>query len=441
MSIQPFRSPRSSGRITALTATTFQARLPFVAVGDLCTAHTRSRGTITAQVVSCANDLATLSAIDRSDGLMVGSLVTCDFQPPSIRPGDHMLGCILNARGERISSQPRSSIPGSPRFTARRPDLLPKIPVSAPPPEVHQRVSIRERFITGVRPIDLLVPFGIGQRVGIFASAGLGKSTLIHQLACAHSADVTVIALVGERGREVPDFLEAFSSTDRSHSYVAVIATADEPPLARYLAALTATTIAEHFRDQGRSVLLIVDSLTRVARALREIGISGGELPVRQGYPNSVYLKLSALLERPGRTGRGAITAIYTVLTNTEGDLDPLADEIKSLLDGHLVLALGEVERGVRPAIDYLASVSRVESSISSEIQMRDANLIRLALARVRREKAMVAMGMSPDPQLARFLECEPLIHEFLCNRLKAQVLVDALDGRTSGGRTIDASP
>jgi type III secretion protein N (ATPase) len=232
---------------------------------------------------------------------------------------------------------------------------------------------IEKALITGVRSIDAFCTLGQGQRIGIFASAGVGKSTLLAMMARRAAADVIVVALVGERGREVREFVEdtlGFEGMERS---IVVVATSDESSIVRQTAPFTATAIAEHFSEQGKNVLLIVDSLTRTARALRETSLAAGELPVRHGYTSSVYIQLPKLLERAGRSGNGSITALYTVLTNEEDDIDPLADEIKSLLDGHLVLRRELAARGVLPALDVTASVSRLFT------RLHDSNYVQTA--------------------------------------------------------------
>lgn len=241
--------------------------------------------------------------------------------------------------------------------------------------------------------------------MAICASAGGGKSTLLASITRRAEADVIVVALVGERGREVREFIDNALGPEGLRRSVIVVATSDDSSLLRQTAPYTATTIAEHFRDQGLQVLLIVDSLTRMARAIRETSIAAGELPVRQGYTNSVYMQLPRLLERAGTSPEGSITALYTVLTNQDDDTDPLADEVKSLLDGHIVLRQDLALKGVFPAIDVTTSVSRLFERVTDEPNREVARALRYALGRLWKERDLILMGGTPDGELKTILE------------------------------------
>jgi FliI/YscN family ATPase len=244
----------------------------------------------------------------------------------------------------------------------------------------------------------------MGQRIGIFASAGLGKSTLLGTMAKRAEADIIVVALVGERGREVQEFIDETLGESGLARSVLVVATSDDSSLMRQTAPYTATAIAEYFRDQGKNVLLIVDSLTRMARAIRETSIAAGEVPVRHGYTNSVYTQLPKLVERAGRTSSGSITGLYTVLTNQEDDIDPLADEIKSLLDGHICLRRELADLGVFPPIDITQSVSRLFSKLQSSEYRASAGVISRAMARYLKERQIALLGGVADDELSRIL-------------------------------------
>jgi FliI/YscN family ATPase len=270
-----------------------------------------------------------------------------------------------------------------------------------------------------VRAIDTFCPIGYGQRLGIFAGAGVGKSTLLGMIARHADVDVCVIALVGERGREVQEFIHECLGEEGLARSVVVVATSDESPLRRLIAPQTATSIAEYYRAQGLRVLLLVDSLTRTARAIREVELAAGEPPVRQGYTSGVYTELPRLLERAGNDDSGSITALYTVLTTGEQDSDPLADEIKSILDGHLVLSQQVQLEGIRPAIDVLRSVSRLREKLQSEeVRVCMENLLTV-LGRLRRDRDIVLLGGSPDPALRTALRIEPELKRFLSQRPK----------------------
>jgi FliI/YscN family ATPase len=262
-----------------------------------------------------------------------------------------------------------------------------------------------------VRAIDAFCTLGYGQRMGIFASAGVGKSTLLAQIARTAEVDVIVVALVGERSREVREFIEDTLGPEGLRRSIVVVATSDDSALLRQTAPYTATAIAEHFRDAGKRVLLIVDSLTRMARAVRETTLAAGELPVRHGYTNSVYTQLPKLLERAGTATRGSITALYTVLTNQDDDIDPLADEIKSLLDGHIVLRKELATLGIQPAIDITTSISRLFTRLHAPEYQRVAQAAVRATGRFMKEREIVLLGGVPDAELNKILAHQ---HELL---------------------------
>ena len=262
--------------------------------------------------------------------------------------------------------------------------------------------------------IDTLLPLGKGQRTCLIAPAGTGKSTLLSHIAKSTEAEVIVIALIGERGREVREFLDLTLSDELKKKCVVVVSTSEEAAIRRAKAQETATTIAEYFRDKGKDVLLLVDSLTRTARALRDVGLSLGEMPVRHGFTPSVFAKLPILLERTGTSDKGSITAIYTLLgADDGGSEDPLAEEIKSLLDGHIILSREVAASGIRPAINILKSLSRVEERLTPNEMIPFVSKLKKLLQRIERDKDLILLGGSPDPELKEALLLERKISQF----------------------------
>jgi type III secretion protein N (ATPase) len=320
----------------------------------------------------------------------------------SITVGDALLGRVLDGLG-----QPRDG---------RGPLRGERVTVERDPPDALARARITDVLSTGVRAIDGLLTVGVGQRLGLFAGSGVGKSSLLGALAQGAQADVVVVALVGERGREVREFLEGplAGALERT---VVVVATSDSPALERLHAAKVATRVAEHFREQSRRVLLLVDSVTRVARALREVGLAAGEPPTRRGFPPSVFAALPRLLERTGQDGRGSITAMYTVLVEGDDLDEPVTDEVRGLLDGHVVLSRALALRGQYPAIDVTASISRVMPRVTDPLHRRNAEAVRRLVATHEAKRDIISLGAyreGVDPMLDRAVRAEPEIIRFL---------------------------
>ncbi|MCP1675302.1 type III secretion protein N (ATPase) [Natronocella acetinitrilica] len=370
------------GRLLEVTGNALHARVPRVGIGEICELRPRHgrQALIQAEVIGFGRDRAILSPLDPIDGLSPDTEVLPLRRTHQVAMGDELLGQVLDGLGRPLDGS-RSSQPGTLRS------------VMADPPDPLQRPPIDTVFSTGVRAIDGFTTLGVGQRVGVFAAAGVGKSSLLGMLARNAEVDVNVVALIGERGREVRDFVERSLPPAVRQRTVLVVATSDRPALQRVRAAHVATAIAEYFRDQGRHVMLLMDSVTRFARALREIGLAAGEPPTRRGFPASVFAELPRLVERTGVTGEGAITALYTVLVEGDDMTEPVADEVRSLIDGHLVLSRELASANHYPAIDILESRSRLMESVADQTHLDDAGRLRRLLARHKEVELLLRMG------------------------------------------------
>jgi flagellum-specific ATP synthase len=372
-------------------------------VGEVCLVGTdRNRAAVSAEVVGFRDGRTLLMPLGELHGIGPGTRVLATGAPFRVAVGNDLLGRIVDGLGIPEDGGP---VPGG---TARS--------TIATPPGALTRPRITERVGLGVRALDGLVPCGRGQRLGIFAGSGVGKSSLLGMIARSTSAQVNVIALVGERGREVREFVERDLGDALEHSVV-VVATSDQPALVRIKAAFTATTIAEHFRDQGHDVMLMMDSVTRFAMAQREVGLAIGEPPATRGYTPSVFALLPRLLERAGTSTRGSITALYTVLVDGDDMNEPIADAVRAILDGHVVLARELAHAGHYPAIDVLQSVSRLVGEIVSPQVAKAGQQLRAALAVLREKEDLVAIGAyqpGSDPALDAALSHRARIEAFL---------------------------
>lgn len=390
------------GRVTSCKGPIITAQLPHGAVGDACTLN-MGDNSVLAEIVGFSGEEATLAPLDSVSGIGPGTEVIAHGRPLSITVPRNLLGSIIDPLGNPLNRQAST-------------DSLQLLPLSLrsapPPPLTRQRIS--ERLNTGVSAIDCFCPIGKGQRLGLMASAGVGKSTLLGMIARFAEAEVIVVGLIGERGREVREFIEDCLGESGLRRSVMIVSTSDESPNRRRLAAYTATSVAEHYRAQGKQVLLLMDSITRFARAVREVGLAAGEIPVRHGYPPSLYIELPRLLERSGCSDKGSITAIYTVLTDNERELDPLAEEVKSILDGHLSLSTRLAERGIRPALDIPSSVSRLIGQIEdahSQATLREGTRF---FGRLMRDKDILLLGGTPDPELSATLKYESQLMDLI---------------------------
>jgi ATP synthase in type III secretion protein N len=372
------------GRVERVSATLIVARLPHCRVGHLCELdrHAGDGTTLLAEVIGFDGKDTVLAPLGSTDGIAPHTRVRLLGIPHEITVGTHLLGQVLDGFGRPLAKH--AAAPHDPASVRAR------VLAAATPPT--DRLRIVSPLSTGVRAIDALLTLGRGQRIGLFASPGCGKTTLMGALARGIEADVVVFALVGERGRELNEFLERELDSALAARSVVVCATSDCSPMERARAAFTATAIAEGWRATGKHVLLLVDSLTRLARAQREIGLAAGEPPGRLGFPPSVYSMLPRLLERAGNGAQGAITAIYTVLVESE-TADPIGEEARSLLDGHIVLTRKLVELGHFPAIDVLASLSRTMNAVVPESHGDDAARFRTLLARHQQLELLITLG------------------------------------------------
>lgn len=396
------------GRIVSALGTTVRVLGIEARIGQSCLLRdVRSGSTIMTQVVGITTEGAVLTPLGDLQGLSIGAEVVVGAASNDIAYGTPLLGRVLDGLGDPIDG------------LAPLPSSLPRRPLFAAAPAAMARASVNKILPTGVRAIDALLTLGIGQRLGVFAAAGGGKSTLLAMLARHARADVIVIGLIGERGREVREFVEDVLGADGLRRAVVICATSDRSAMERVRAAHHATAIAEGFRADGANVLLLIDSVTRFARALREIGLAAGEPAVRRGFPPSVFAELPRLFERAGNDHRGSITAIYTVLLEDEEGGDPVGEEVRSILDGHIILSRELGARGHYPAIDVLASLSRLFTRLADADHRDAATRVRAMLAKHDEIKFLLQLGeykpgadILADAALAAMPEIEALLRQ-----------------------------
>jgi ATP synthase in type III secretion protein N len=377
-------SPRPiQGRLVRAVGTVLRAVMPEARLGDLCRLDDPGLPRpLMAEIVGLDGDEAILAPIGSMRGLSVGAAVIATRNVLRVPTGNAVLGRVLDGLGRPLDAAARGPLEGC---TMR--------PCDALPPEALDRALVNRPLQLGVRAIDGLLTCGEGQRIGIYGEPGGGKSTLMAQLVRGAAVDVVVVGLIGERGREVRDFIENQISAETRRRTVLVVATSDRPAVERMKAAMTATAIAEGFRDEGMRVLLLMDSVTRYARALREIGLAAGEPPTRRGFPPSVMAELPRLMERAGPAARGSITAFYTVLYEGDGAGDPIAEETRGILDGHIMLSPKLAASGHYPAIDVLTSRSRVMDAVVTRDHRGHARRLRDLLSRHAEIEFLVQVG------------------------------------------------
>ncbi len=402
--VKEAQTVRVRGRVTELTGLVIKASVPGVRVGEMVLIQGRGRNTLRAEVVGFQGDQVMLMPLGELVGIGPDSEVIPTGRPLTIKVGDGLLGRVLSGLGEPIDGKPL-------------PDGLIDWSVDRDCPDPFTRMRITKPLPLGLRCIDGLLTVGEGQRIGLFAGSGVGKSTLMGQIARQTAADISVIALIGERGREVLEFIEDSLGEEGLKRSVVVCATSDQPSLVRLRAAFVATSIAEYFRDRGGNVLFMLDTVTRLARAQREIGLAIGEPPARQGYPPSVFSMLPRILERTGNSDKGKCTAIYTVLV-AGGDMEePIADEVRGILDGHFILNRALGERNQWPAMDVLASLSRVMSQIVTPEHKKAAAKLRETLATYEKQRDLILLGAyqyGTDPKVDYAIDKYEAIISFL---------------------------
>ncbi len=392
------------GRVEQVIGLTMEANGPAARIGDVCIIHSDHGQDSLCEVVGFRADRVLLMPLGSLDGLAPGSEVEATGNSLQIAVGPGLLGRVLDGLGEPIDGMGKL-------------DADEWVPIHRNPPSPLSRPRIDRRLGTGVRVIDGLLTLGLGQRVGLFAGSGVGKSTLLGMIAKNTEADVNVIALIGERGREVREFIERDLGDALAHSVV-VVATSDQPALVRIKGAFVATAIAEYFRDQGNQVTLMMDSVTRFAMASRELGLAIGEPPTARGYTPSVFATLPKLLERAGRAKLGSITGIYTVLVDGDDLQDPIADAVRGILDGHIVLDRNLANRGHFPSVDPLQSISRLMGDVAQKEHVQAAMHIRRLMAAKRDVDDLIKIGayqQGSDEVADQAIKMDQDLLAFLC--------------------------
>lgn len=380
--IETADSYKRYGKVKQAVGLMIESKGPECSIGDVCKIYTKGDGpkAIKAEVVGFKDQNILLMPYLEAANIAPGSIVEAMGESLRVKVGSGLIGQVVDAFGNPLDG---SALPKG----------LAQVSTEQAPPNPMKRPPIREKMAVGVRSIDSLLTVGKGQRVGIFAGSGVGKSTLMGMIARETAADLNVIALVGERGREVREFIEKDLGEEGLKRTIVVVATSDQPALMRLKAAYTATAIAEYFRDKGQNVMFMMDSVTRVAMAQREIGLATGEPPTTKGYTPSVFAILPKLLERTGTTENGSITAFYTVLVDGDDMNEPIADTVRGILDGHIVLDRSLANKGQFPAVNILKSISRVMSNIAGKDHIRAANRFREMLSTYQNSEDLINIG------------------------------------------------
>ena len=393
-----------AGRVREIVGLLIASEGPATAVGDFCEIRSQQGRVVRAQVVGFRDGKVLLMPLEETGGLQLGDSVVARPEAARVEVGMQLLGRVLDGFGKPMDGGPSID-----------PEAL--YDLYATPPGPLEREHITEPLVTGVRAIDSLLPFGKGQRIGIFGGSGVGKSTLLGAMARQNSADVSVIALIGERNREVRDFLEKELSEEGMKRSVVICATSDMPAPLRIRAGFVALAVAEYFRDCGKSVLLVMDSVTRLAMAQREIGLAAGEPPSQKGYTPSVFNLLPKIFERAGNFSKGSITGFFTVLVEGDDFNEPICDAVRAILDGHIMLSRELGAMGHYPAIDILNSVSRLASKVASPEQREAARKIREALANYQQSEDLINLGAYAAGSNARLdsaIRLRPNLMQFL---------------------------
>lgn len=401
------KSMNMIGKVVQIVGLVIECNGPNVSMGELCYVHSHFEDVepLPAEVVGFREGYVLLMPLGETNGIGPGCQVISAQKVLQVKVGPELLGRVIDGLGNPIDG--------------KGPILCQKeYPIQADPPAPLERPVIKDSLYVGVRAIDGLITMGQGQRIGIMAGSGVGKSTLLSMIARNTEADISVIALVGERGREVKEFIERDLGEEGLKRSVVVVATSDKPALVRIKGALTATAIAEYFRDRGRKVVLMMDSVTRFAMAQREVGLTVGEPPATRGYTPSVFALLPRLLERAGTSAKGSITGIYTVLVDGDDMNEPIADAVRSILDGHIVLSRNIAAQNHFPAIDVLASVSRVMSAVVPKEHMEANRKLRALMAVYKEAEDLIHIGAyvkGSSPKIDEAVQKIDAINDFLC--------------------------
>ncbi len=392
-----------SGRVIQVRGNIVESEGPIAAVGERCTIVRDNHVSSDGEVVGFRAGRVLAMPLDDVSGIRFGDRLICDRSYPSVTVSADLIGRVIDSCGVPID--------GAGSFTGERRAVLQGAPAAM------ERAPIRTCLPCGVRAIDAFLTCGRGQRIGIFGGSGVGKSTLVGMMVRNSTADVIVLGLIGERGREVREFLEDALGEEGRRRAVVVVSTSDESPLLRIRGALTATTVAEYFRDRGKHVLLILDSLTRLAMAQREVGLAAGEPPTAKGYTPSVFAQLARIVERAGASRCGSITAFYSVLMEGDDQMDPIVDAVRSLLDGHIILDRKLASEGHYPPIHILDSISRLMPAICSSEHLAQATQLRLMMSLYSRSEDLVKIGAYQKgsfPELDRAVALQPALRQFL---------------------------
>ena len=409
---------KKMGKVVNVVGLTIESAGPDAKLGDLCRIYTEgsSGNCILAEVVGFKDKKTQLMPYEITTGIGLGCVVENQNHPLEVKVGDFLLGKTLDGLGR------------CPELEDMDLKKVPSYPIDAAPPDPMAREIISDVLPLGVKAVDGLITIGKGQRIGIFAGSGVGKSTLMGMFARNTKADINVIALIGERGREVREFIEHDLGPEGMKRSVVVVATSDKPALERNKAAKTATAIAEYFRDQGQDVLLMMDSLTRFSMAQREIGLASGEPPVTRGYPPSVYSEMPKLLERAGRSSKGSITGLYTVLVDGDDFNEPITDTARSILDGHIMLTRKLANSNHYPAIDVLQSISRCMSMVASKEHKNYAGQLKNVMATYNEAEDLINIGAykkGSNANIDRAISKIDAVNDFLLQQVDEKVEFD----------------
>ena len=392
------------GHVTAVKGLEIESEGPRSVIGEICTVKLRDGTNLLAEVIGLEDKKVRLTPFGNTKGIEVGCIVTASGKTLQVPVGNSLLGRVIDATGHACDG-------GG--------EIVPEeyYPAIQSAPDPMTRLPVNKRIVTGVRAIDSLLTIGKGQRIGIFAGSGVGKSTLLSMIARNSNADINVIGLIGERGREVLDFIDRDLGKEGLKRSVVVVATGDQPAICRVRAAYVCTAVAEYFRDLGKDVVLMVDNVTRFAKAQLEIGTSSGELPVNGGYPPSVFDMLPKLMERTGTNDKGSITAFYNVLVDSDDMNEPITDAVRGILDGHIVLNRKLAQAYHYPAIDVLASISRLSNRVTGKTTRNAAGKIRTLMATYQENETMITAGIyqkGNSAQIDAAIDMHEPIEDFL---------------------------